>query len=65
MMELCILLSVHAWLLVIKVHLTSVTTSTAIINLLRRLFVAFGLPEVVVSDNASRNSDQESSEVAT
>ena len=43
----------------LEVHPTTMTTSAATITLLRKLFATFGLPEVVVSDNASNFTNEE------
>ena len=37
----------------LEVHPTIATTSTATISLVRKSFASFGLPEVVITDNAS------------
>ena len=36
-----------------EIHITNLTTCTAMIELLRKSFAALGLPEVIVSDNAT------------
>ena len=43
----------------LEVHPTTMTTSAATITLLRKSFATFGLPEVVVSDNASNFTSEE------
>ena len=42
-----------------EVHSTNSATSTATIELLRKLFATLGLPEVVVSDNATASTSSE------
>ena len=46
----------------IEVHMTSTATSLATIELLRRTFATLGLPEVLVSDNATAFTSSEFSE---
>ena len=45
-----------------EIHVTSISTSSATIELLRRSFASLGLPEVVVSDNASAFASSEFSD---
>ena len=52
-----LIINAHSkWL---EVYPTAVTTSTATIVLLRKSFVTFGLPEVVVSDNGTNFTSKE------
>ena len=43
----------------LDVHVTSTSTSTATIKLLRKLFSTYGLPKLVVSDNATNFTSDE------
>ena len=52
-----VVVDVHSkWL---DVHMTSSTTTSATLELLRRSFATLGLPEVVVSDNAANFTSEE------
>ena len=43
----------------LDVHMTSSTTTSATLELLRRSFATLGMPEVVVSDNAANFTSDE------
>ena len=56
------LLIVDAYSKWLEVHATSTSTSAATIELLRKSFAALGLPEVIVSDNATTFTSEEFAE---
>ena len=56
------LLIVDAYSKWLEVHATSTSTSEATIELLRKSFAALGLPEVIVSDNATTFTSEEFAE---
>lgn len=45
--------------IVIEVHPTSITSATTTIEKLRQVFATHGLPDMVVSDNATDFSSEE------
>ena len=55
----CFLLIIDAHSRWLEVHSTSAATSAATISLMRKSFASFGLPEVVVSVNASNFTSAE------
>ena len=53
------LLLIDAYSKWLEIHVTSTSTTTATIELMRRTFASVGLPETVVSDNASTFTSEE------
>ena len=53
------LLVINVYTKWLDVHVTSISTSTVTTELLRKLFSTYGLPEVVVSDNATNFTSDE------
>jgi transposase InsO family protein len=56
------LLAIDAHSKWLEVHATNTSTSTATIELLRKTFASLGLPEVIVSDNATTFTSEEFTE---
>ena len=53
------LLLIDAYSKWLEIHVTSTSTTTATIELMRRTFASVGLPETVVSDNAATFTSEE------
>jgi hypothetical protein len=56
------LLAIDAHSKWLEIHATNTSTSTATIELLRKTFASLGLPEVIVSDNATTFTSEEFTE---
>ena len=56
------LLMINVYLKWLDVHVTNSSTSTATIELMRKMFSSLGLPETIVSDNAAVFTSEEFTE---